>query len=566
MAGIKRGLVAAGAFCTCCVFSAAVEKPPVQTAPDRSPTQRPQKSPAPVSRPPDQQVGPAQYPGEFRRLDGWWNNPRHGDWGGAGTVLLRLMPPEYGDGIGNVPAGQDRPAARAISNLVSAQTEDMPNAYGLTDFVWQWGQFLDHDIVETPVASPAEAFDIPVPQGDAWFDPNGTGTQVIPLDRSGYLMVEGVRQQVNHITSFIDASNVYGSERSRTNALREHGASGRMKVSAGNLLPYNVNGLPNAPDPNDPTMFLAGDIRANEQNGLTAMHTLFVREHNYWADRIQTAEPSLTGKQVFAYARALVGAEIQAITYNEFLPALLGRNSLPRYQGYKANVNPGVSNFFATCAYRMGHSMLSPTLLRLDANGFVIPEGNLPLEEAFFRPDLIRAHGIEPLLRGLTARPAQSIDPYVIDAARNMLFGPPGSGGFDLAALNIQRGRDHGMPSYNDARLCFGLDQVQTFDEISNDPALIQRLEAAYGTVDKVDAWVGFLAETPIDGSVVGQCLYYALRDQFTRLRDGDRFWYESYLGPDLARFIDRQTLATIIRRNTDIGAEIPDDVFHVRR
>ena len=100
---------------------------------------------------------------------------------------------------------------------------------------------------------------------------------------------------------------------------------------------------------------------------------------------------------------------------------------------------------FSTACFRVGHTLLSPTLLRLGEAG-TIPEGNIPLAAAFFAPEaIILDGGIDPILRGLAAQPAQEIDPQVIGAVRNFLFGPPGAGGLDLASLNIQRGRDHGL-------------------------------------------------------------------------------------------------------------------------
>src|SRR5690606_5728742 len=121
--------------------------------------------------------------------------------------------------------------------------------------------------------------------------------------------------------------------------------------SAGNNLPYNVDGLPNAPDATE-DFFVAGDVRANEQLGLTAMHTLFVREHNFLANKIRKKHPLYSGKQIYQLARALVGAEMQKITYSEFLPVLLGSHALRPYRGYKKSVNPSIANVFSTAAYR----------------------------------------------------------------------------------------------------------------------------------------------------------------------------------------------------------------------
>ena len=159
-----------------------------------------------------------------------------------------------------------------------------------TDFLWQWGQFLDHDIDLTE-SNTSEPFFITVPSGDPWFDPLDTGTLQMPFFRSMSDIFTGTdpsnpRQQLNGITAFIDASNVYGSDPQRAAALRTNDGTGRLKVSDGDFLPYNIDGLPNAPG-NGPEFFLAGDVRANEQVALTAMHTLFVREHNRLADQIR---------------------------------------------------------------------------------------------------------------------------------------------------------------------------------------------------------------------------------------------------------------------------------------
>ena len=253
-------------------------------------------------------------------------------------------------------------------------------------------------------------------------------------------------------------------------------------------------------------MFLAGDVRANEQVGLAALHTLFVREHNRLAGRIAAGHPGLDGDQVYELARALVGAEVQVITYREFLPLLLGPGALPAYGGYDPAVDAGIANEFAHAGYRLGHSLLSDTLLRLDANGEEIGAGHLALKDAFFDPTRITGEGgIDPVLRGLAGQTSQNLDVRLVDGVRNFLFGPPGAGGLDLASLNIQRGRDHGLASYNDTREAYGLARAASFSDVSSDPEIAARLEAAYASVDDIDLWVGGLAEDHVaDGVGVG--------------------------------------------------------------
>ena len=502
---------------------------------------------------------------EVRTLDGQGNNRAHPEWGRAGETLRRRVPPAYEDGVGS-PALPDNPSPRYVSNLCSPQAGSYPNAAGVSDFFWQWGQFLDHDIDLTPAAHPAERLRIPVPSGDPWFDPFGTGVVYLPFRRSDYRDVDGVREQVNHISAYIDASQVYGSDVVRARALRTLDGTGRLRTSAGDLLPFNTEGLPNVPD-SSADYFLAGDVRANEQVALTAVHTLFAREHNHWAEFFyQEGEGLLSGDEIYGLARAIVAAEMQAITYREFLPVLLGHDALGPYDGYRPDVDAGITNVFATAAYRFGHSMLSGTLRRLGASGHTIPAGDLPLAHAFFQPGELVEHGVDSLLRGLAVPHAQEVDAKLVDAVRNFLFGPPGSGGFDLASLNIQRGRDHGIPPYNDLRQGLGLPRTRSFAEISSDPETARRLRAAYGNVDDLDAWVGGLAEEPVPGALVGETVRTVLAEQFQALRDGDRFWYERYLPPDWVDAVEQQSLAVIVRRNTGIGDELQNGVFRASR
>jgi len=508
-------------------------------------------------------LGPAlaAQPDSYRSIDGSRNNREHPNWGSAGVELLRLLPAAYADGRSE-PAGANRPGPREISNGCAAQDAPVSNKMGVSDFFWVWGQFLDHDISLTGAAKPSESFDIAVPAGDPSFDPAWTGTVVIPFQRSTYAKGR-VRQQLNEITAWIDASQVYGSDIERSRALRRNGGRGdRLKKSKGGLLPFNRRGFPNAPSDHAPSFFLAGDVRANENVALTAVHTLFLREHNRIV-RLLRQQGGLDREDRYQLARALVGAEIQAITYKEYLPLLLGAGELSSDSDYKPRTNPGIANVFSTACYRFGHSMLPTSLMRLRPNGQPIQAGDLPLRDAFFSPTELSRHGIEPYLRGLAVQRAQEVDGGVIDDVRNFLFGEPGRGGFDLAALNIQRGRDHGLPSYNQARAALGLSRAKTFADISSDPEARQRLADVYGSVKLVDAWVGALVEDHMPGTMVGELAFHVLRDQFERLRDGDRFWYHRALPESLVEWVDQHSLARIIRLNSKIGSELPDDVFH---
>jgi peroxidase len=514
---------------------------------------------------------------EVRALDGSNNNKAHPDWGTPGSHLLReASGTHYDDGISTMarPAG---PSPRAISNGVFRQDALLPNHLGISDYIWTFGQFLDHDFSLTEGAAfdgRTDAF-IAIPAGDPSFDPQGTGTKVMSFHRGMFDPTTGTttpRMQINEITSYIDGSNVYGSDDQRAAALRS-GIGGKLKVThtaVGDLAPFNDGTQGNAGSPERPdlstTLFVAGDIRINEQPTLACMHILFIREHNWQASQIAAAHPSWTDEQVFQAARKIVIAELQHITIDEFVPALFGNVfGIGPYTGYDPQVNPGVSAVFSTAAYRIGHTLLSPSIQRLGADGSSVAEGPLALRDSFFAatPPLLTARGIEPFLRGVAAQKAQELDNKVIDDVRNFLFGQPGAGGLDLISLNLQRGRDMGLADFNTIREDFGLPRITQFSQITRDPALVAQLQQLFGDVDHIEPFAGLFAEDHLVGYNVGVTLLAVFADQFKRVRAGDRFWYERTLrGDDLQR-VRHTRLSDIIQRNTTID-QLQKNAFFV--
>ncbi|MGH8046720.1 MAG: peroxidase family protein, partial [Chthoniobacterales bacterium] len=370
------------------------------------------------------------------------------------------------------------------------------------------------------------------------------------------------RQQPTVISSYLDGSMIYGSDTTRAKALRAF-AGGKLKTSDGNLPPLNTDGLDNANDAHifpDNQLFLAGDVRANENIELTAIQVLFVREHNTLAAAIAAANPNLNDEQIYQAARRLVIAEVQAITYREFLPALLGPNAVRPYRGYNPDVNAGIANEFSAAAFRIGHTMVNDDVEFLDNDGEEIREG-LSLAFAFFNPQPLKESGPDAILKYLATDSGQEIDTQLVEGLRNFLFGPPGAGGLDLASLNLQRGRDHGLPDYNSVRRGYGLPVVTSVTQITSDAAMQTKLLNLYGGLDSLDLWVTGLAEDHVRGSSVGTTFQRIIADQFERTRDGDRNWYQNtFSGRQLAA-IEATRLSDIIRRNTTI-TKIQDNVF----
>ena len=406
-----------------------------------------------------------------------------------------------------------------------------------------------------------------------------------------------------------------------TNGIAFESGSDPNNTSGEILPPYNRAGSPNAdPDPAggrvpDDQEFISGDVRINEQSGLIAIHTLLVREHNRIADKVtahldagdneglnqayaefrdvyvpallatlpegqevpQPTEEQIRGEFIYEAARAVVGAKSQIITYEEFLPILVGNESaadLEKIELDEELLSPGIAAEFSGAAYRLGHTLLSDNIRTVDDGGL----GSISLRDAFFTPQAISSNGVDEILIGLNYQQSNDADTRVIDGVRNNLFGPPGSGGLDLVAINIQRGRDLGLPGYvaiynnlnPDAPITSFADLVPIFGS----EELVASFERVYQSVDQIDLWIGGLAEVAIEGALLGPTIGAIVSDQFARLRDYDRFFYEDQLA-DPESFLSTVynaiglnvgdvRLADIIRDNVSHPELVPDDAFTV--
>jgi hypothetical protein len=604
---------------------------------------------------------------EWRSLDGSANNLEHPEWGKAGAPYLRIARPNYADGIGRMVPG---PAPRYISNRIFNDVGQ--NVFAEDDIAqwgWIWGQFLDHTFGlrdERPAENRPIPFD-PADPLERFTDDLGTIAFARTPAASG-TNVATPREQTNTVSSYIDAFAVYGGTVDRLEWLREGAVNGKLSDNAASLLLPGgylprANARGNASSAPRMDLFgrlagnranavVSGDVRANENIALSAVHTLFAREHN----RIVSLLPdTLSEEDKFQIARRVVGAEQQYITYHEFLPAL--GVHLPIYRGYDPTVNASLANEFATVGYRvhsMIHGELEPEapkrfystqqLSAFKAEGIDVEgvEGtvrlHIPLDVTFGNPDLLQQVGLAPLLKGFAIERQYKNDEQIDDSLRSILFQVPKPGARDrracgrplvspdcfrdvqdLGAIDVERGRDHGIPSYNKLRKAYGLAPSSSYTAITgesteafprdpmidsrapiDDPDILDftrltdddgnvvqpgseqadedvaagnrrttlaaRLRAVYGAgnVNQVDAFVGMLAEPHVPGTQFGELQLAIWRNQFSALRDGDRFFYLNDPVLDAIRQLHgigyRRTLADIVRLNTGVG--IQSDVF----
>ena len=484
-------------------------------------------------------------------------------WGSTDIALFREMPAMYGiTDQNNAMSGGDRPSARKISNVLCDEPKTNFSSRNLSAFVYVWGQFIDHDMVLTPTGT-TEYLPVLLPSDEPLFNVD------IPFFRSAVLTSTGVknkREQINQNTSWIDASVVYGSDDERASWLRTK-KQGKLKTSAGNLLPWNtLTGEKDSPiDITAPDMandanhtvktFVAGDIRAVEHPGITALHTIFVREHNNICNRL-IALGLKNDEEIYQKARKEVGALIQAVTYEEFLPAL--GVTLSDYVNYKNTAGPDIMNTFATASFRIGHTMVADELALRTNDCQVAGPGSLELSDVFFNPDLISDFGTDVFLKGLSTHKQYETDTKINGILRNYLFGNPADSikfGLDLAALNIQRGRDHGLPDYNSVRKFYTGFGITSFSQITLDPVKAAALQSLYGNVNNIDLWVGLLAEDRLSGKSVGKTMHAMLKAQFEKLRDGDYYYYiiDQAMPAEIRFKIKATKLSEVIKRNTSL-------------
>jgi len=519
--------------------------------------------------------------------------------GKSGMLLPHTPTGPFPTIFGPVFTNYDGPAARPrdISDVILKQPKDAsgndietPNSFGVNENFQFFAQFATHDMTQGALGSAAAAGRANAPPGVPNVDIISLDGLPFPFSRTdANIDAQGVRQQVTEETSFLDLSQVYGSNQAMLDLLRDNNDTAKLVIHQGNMLPTVADVAANSGLTVDaaattlrlganPNNYATGDQRANQTPMLLTYHTIMVREHNRLVEEIRQKHADWTVDEVFNAARALNEAQWQSIVYQEYLPKLLGSSAIDAYSGYKSGVNPGASNEWATVGFRFGHDQSSETDLRVSEDGNVV--ATVKLGDAFRLAGGTTAFGssnsatdpaqsvqLDEYVRGLTQRVSQEIDGKVADSNRNALFGitlPDGTPvTVDLEAFDIQRGRDHGVDNLNHLREGLGLKPYNNVDQFvgqNNTGNLLGQaaraaLKGVYGNdINTVDSAVAGLLEKNVKGSMLGETFHLLTVDQFERTRDGDQQFYLNRFkdNPDLIKEIEGTTLADLIMRNTN--------------
>ncbi|XP_057290906.1 thyroid peroxidase-like [Hydractinia symbiolongicarpus] len=419
-----------------------------------------------------------------------------------------------------------------------------------------FGQFLDHDIGYTthPTCDVSAgcgsdtAFTYPC--FPIRFRPNGA--RCLSLARSFPVCQRSrrrtTRQQINIISSYIDLSQVYSNNLAVHNQLRRlDDGTGLLRVTSDDLMPIR---LP-ASDPdciNPGGCSLVGDDRGDENIVLHTLHTVFVRNHNYIVKQLTKLRKQWSETLLFETARKINIAICQRIVYNEFLPSLV---DLSPYVGYKPFVDASIINVFSTAAFRFGHSLVPNAWAQLNSN-FDKAFDDISLQASFENTVPIRQRGIESTAFGLLANQSQRVDTSFAFGLVRRLFVPLGENRrADLTALNIQRGRDHGIQTYGAWRKVCNLPAVNTFADLGGvmPKGIADKFAEVYNNPNDIDIFAAGIAETRTNGKMLGPTFQCIQKIQFERFRDGDRFWYErpGVFTINQRREINRMTLSKVL-------------------
>ncbi|KAG7154097.1 Dual oxidase 2-like [Homarus americanus] len=435
---------------------------------------------------------------EYEGYDGWYNNLARPNQGAVDTPLLRLLPPAYSDGVYQPVKRSTNPLT--LSQMFMAGKSGSISKGGRTAFLVFFGQQVVEEILDAQGAGcPPEYFNIKVEENHRYHTDH-PHLKELPVLRTRYDQTTGFspnnpRQQLNEITPYLDGGLVYGTGKGWADVLRtfENGTlAPRGKLAPNDKLgsgypAQNTQRLPmaNPPPPFNHSQYVGrgytaevdrffklGNPRGNENPFILTFGILWYRWHNHIAEYLDKRHPRWTDEKIFNEARKWVIATYQAIVYYDWLPKYMRRELSP-YQGYKPTTDPQVSHIFQSAAMRFGHTLVT--------SGVHLRERDKDL------------CGVKSFNRyGEEVGGVRTCNSFWLSP--EFFTGDPG----------------------NFEKFLMGLSSQGSEKE---DHVIVEDLRG------EVDIWVGGLLETR---NGPGQLFSKVILDQFERIRDADRFWFEN--------------------------------------
>jgi hypothetical protein len=511
-----------------------------------------------------------------RTADGSYNDLNQPEMGMAGTRFGRNVPlteAKYD------PAKLLTPSPRLISDKLLARQEFQP-ATILCLLAAAWIQFETHDWFSHGNNQPDHKIDIPLPPGDDWEqqfhqplrvdktldDPSRTGDSDHP------------RTFINHETHWWDASQVYGSSQERIDQVRTH-VDGKLHLGEDGLIPV---------DPASGT-----DLVGNPGTwwlGIGLLHTLFVQEHNLVCEHLKQHHPDWQDNQLFDHARLIVAALTAKLHTVEWTPAILPnpitkmalhtnwwgilgsdfKRTFGRIgDGEISEILSGIIGASAThhdaAPYYLTEEFTSVyrmhPLVRDEYEFYSVKDGSLIQKTSFQEIfDKQARHMMETVAMadlfysfGIMNPGAVTLHNYPQFMRR--LVKPNGEA-FDLAAVDILRDRERGVPRYRRFRELLGRGRINSFEEICpNKPEWAKELRQIYNDdLDSVDLMVGLYAEDLPEGFGFSDTAFRVFILMASRRLRSDRFFTKDYRAEVYTQWgldwIEKTTMSALLLRH----------------
>lgn len=482
----------------------------------------------------------------WRSADGSFNSLDHPSMGMAGSRFGRNFPlpecvPDSGDDL-------LEPSPRVISETLLARDTFIP-ATSLNLLAAAWIQFETHNWFSHGVPVSGNEFKIPLQQGDTWPAPVDGCMQIRrtvrdETPRERWLGATPTFRNLN--SQWWDAGQIYGSNRERQLQIRSK-VDGKIAVDAGGMLPA---------DPDHEGVDLTG-FNDNWWVGLSLLHNLFAREHNVICDALKARYPAWDDEELFQRARLINAALIAKIHTVEWTPGILGHPALDfsmhaNWSGIPWRVLRKVLGKDSEAAYGIVGSPTdqhsAPYALTEEFTAVYRLHPLVPDDMKVRQLDTAKTERHELVnMQGKASRPFMQAHGFVnllysfgianpgairLHNYPNFLrqFTKDGQPLLDMAALDIMRDRERGVPRYNRFRELLGKKRVETFEEITSIPGAADKMRAIYkGNVDRVDLMVGLLAEDLPKGFGFSDTAFRIFILMASRRLKSDRFFTDDY-------------------------------------
>lgn len=506
-----------------------------------------------------------------RTADGSYNDLNHPEMGMAGTRFGRNVPLE--DAMVNE-SNLLKPSPRLVSQKLLARSEFQP-ATILNMLAAAWIQFETHDWFSHGNNQPDNKIDIPLAADDPWEQEHHQPLKVDKTldDTTRTNDTKHLPSFINYETHWWDASQVYGSSQEKVEELRSH-IDGKMKIGEDGLLPIDAA--------------TGTDLVGNSGTwwlSLGLLHTLFVKEHNLVCDHLKKEYPDATDEQLFDRARLIVAALTAKIHTVDWTPAILPHpaTTIALHANWWGILGPDFKRMFGrigdsellsgivgsstdhhTAPYYLTEEFTSVyrmhPLVRDEYEFYSINDGKfiqkydlmeifgkqarhvmetIPMADLFYsygimHPGAVTLHNYPAFLRRLVKENGEA---------------------FDLAAVDILRDRERGVPRYNRFREIIGRGRVKSFEEITSNPQWAKELREIYNDdLDSVDLMVGLYAEDLPEGFGFSDTAFRVFILMASRRLKSDRFFTKDYRAEIYTQFgldwIDKTSMSTLLLRH----------------